>query len=161
MQSALKWLTPLVTLGVAVFIVVFLIKINPSQEMQTVNAIKLKSMKVQDEKSEQPLWVDHFSKSEQTGYFYPVNEIFVDLELSKNSAAEKNYELSATIANPYQFFCLQEVLKQKRVKYNLKKYHTDTKVLIYSQEKDKLDSLIKTLKTYDINAKILPYTEEK
>ncbi|MBU0632211.1 hypothetical protein KKA17_06180 [bacterium] len=160
MQSAFKWLTPIVTIGVAVFIIIFLIDINPSENIQMVDKLKFKIKKIDDEKPEE-LWVNHFSKSEQNGYFYPVNEVFVDLELSEKIALKKIYQVNASITDSYQFFCLQEVLKQYKIRYYLKKEHLDTKLLIYSQEKSKLDSLVKALKTYDINAKILPYVEEK
>ncbi|WP_345993876.1 hypothetical protein [Sulfurimonas sp. HSL-1716] len=159
MQSAFKWLTPIITIGVAIFIVIFLIDINPSEDMQAVD-VKIKNTKIKDEKSE-PLWLNHLSKSEKGGFFYPVNEIFVDLDLSEQIVLTKIYQLNASISDPYQFFCLQEVLKQYKMRYYLKKDHLDTKLLIYSEEKSKLDSLVKALKTYDINAKILPYKEEK
>lgn len=160
MQSAFKWLTPIVTVGVAIFIVIFLIDINPSEDMQAVDELKIKNTKIKDDKPD-TLWLTHLSKSEQGGYFYPVNEIFVDLDLSQQIVLTKIYQLNASISDPYQFFCLQEVLKQHKMRYYLKKDHLDTKLLIYSAQKSKLDSLVKALKTYDINAKILPYKEEK
>jgi len=160
MQSAFKWLTPIITIGVAVFIVLFLININPSQDIEAVNELKIKNKKIKDDKSE-PLWLEHLSKSERDGFFYPVNEIFVDLDLSEQVVLTKIYQLNASISDPYQFFCLQEVLKQYKIRYYLKKDHLDTKLLIYSAQKSKLDLLVKALQTYDINAKILPYKEEK
>ena len=160
MQSAFKWLTPIITIGVAVFIVIFLIDINPSDDMQQVEQLTIKSTKVKDDKPES-LWLDHFSKSEQDGYFFPVNEIFVDLDLSQQVVLTKIYQLNASVSDPYQFFCLQEVLKQYKIRYYLNKDRSDTKLLIYSEDRGKLDSLVKALQTYDINAKILPYKEEK
>lgn len=160
MQNAFKWLTPIITIGVAIFIVIFLIDINPSDDIQKVEQLKIKSTRIKDDNPE-TLWLNHFSKSEQDGYFYPVNEIFVDLDLSQQIVLTKIYQLNAFISDPYQFFCLQEVLKQYKIRYYLNKDHLDAKLLIYSEDRSKLDLLVKALLTYDINAKILPYKEEK
>ena len=165
MHKAFKWLAPIITVGVAIFIIIFLIKMNPSNSTQ-VEQLKIKNTEVKGQESD-GLWLNHFSKSEEDGYYYPVNEIFIDMELvkqielPKKNVLEQSYQLNASISDPYQFFCLQEELKKYKVRYFLKKDHLDTKLLIYSQEKSILDALVRALKTYDINANILPYKEEK
>lgn len=159
MHKAFKWLTPLITVGVAIFIVVFLIKINPSENTQ-LDKLQTKNIQTQDDET-QSQWLSHFSKSEQSGYFYPVNEIYIDLDLNEQAVVTKTYQLDAPISDPYKLFCLQEVLKQYNVRYFLNKNQEDTKLLIYTNDESKFDLLINALKTYDISAKILPYKEEK
>jgi hypothetical protein len=159
MHKAFKWLTPIITIGVAIFIVVFLIKINPSENTQ-LDKLQTTNMKIQDGEP-QSMWLNHFSKSEQNGYFYPVNEIYINLDLNEQAGLIKTYQLDAPISDSYKLFCLQEVLKQYNVRYFLNKNQEDAKLLIYLDDKSKLDLLVKALKTYDISANILPYKEEK
>ena len=159
MHKAFKWLTPIITVGVAIFIVVFLIKINPSENTQ-LDKLQITNMKTQDGEP-QSMWLNHFSKSEQNGYFYPVNEIYINLDLNEQTGLTKTYQLDAPISDSYKLFCLQEVLKQYNVRYFLNKNQEDAKLLLYLDDKSKLDLLVKALKTYDISANILPYKEEK
>ena len=159
MHKAFKWLTPIITVGVAIFIVVFLIKINPSENTQ-LDKLQTTNMKTQDGEP-QSMWLNHFSKSEQNGYFYPVNEIYINLDLNEQTGLTKTYQLDAPISDSYKLFCLQEVLKQYNVRYFLNKNQEDAKLLLYLDDKSKLDLLVKALKTYDISANILPYKEEK
>ena len=159
MHKAFKWLTPIITVGVAIFIVVFLIKINPSENTQ-LDKLQTTNMKTQDGEL-QSMWLAHFSKSEQNGYFYPVNEIYINLDLNEKTGLTKTYQLDAPISDSYKLFCLQEVLKQYNVRYFLNKNQEDAKLLLYLDDKSKLDLLVKALKTYDISANILPYKEEK
>ena len=159
MHKAFKWLTPIITVGVAIFIVVFLIKINPSENTQ-LDKLQTTNMKTQDGEP-QSMWLNHFSKSEQNGYFYPVNEIYINLDLNEKTGLTKTYQLDAPISDSYKLFCLQEVLKQYNVRYFLNKNQEDAKLLLYLDDKSKLDLLVKALKTYDISANILPYKEEK
>ncbi len=159
MHIAFKWLTPLITVGVAIFIVVFLIKINPSENTQLD---KLQTTNTQTQDDETPSkWLSHFSKSEQNGYYYPVNEIYIDLDLNEQIAGMKTYQLDTPISDSYKLFCLQEVLREYNVRYFLDKNEEDTKLLIYANDESKFNLLVNALKTYDISAKILPYKEEK
>jgi hypothetical protein len=159
-RKILKWLTPLITVGVAVFIIFFLISINSNE-----TSIKLapappehKSDVVIDEPKED--WLNHFSKTEKLGYFYPVNEVFIQVDLNEKIEKKAVYKLSAPLLDPYQLFCLKEELKQHQLKYYLKKDKSGTELLIYSSDIDKLNSLVKVLKNYQISAKVGLYKED-
>jgi hypothetical protein len=159
MHKAFKWLTPAITFGVAIFIVVFLIKINPSEKVKP-EKIKAEEVKSSDEESPSA-WLSHFSKSEKSGYYYPVNEIYINLDLNDQTTSTNAYQLSEPISDSYKLFCLQEVLKEYNIRYFLNKNNEDSKLILYVDNKSKLESVEKSLKTYDINAKILPYKEER
>lgn len=159
MHKAFKWLTPTITVGVAIFIVVFLIKINPSEKTQS-NKIQTQDVKSNNDESAS-MWLNHFSKTGQSGYYYPVSEIYINLDLNDQTTPTKTYQLSEPITDSYKLFGLQEVLKQYNIRYFLNKNSEDSKLLIYADDKSKLELVEKALKTYDINAKILPYKEEK
>ncbi len=158
MQKILKWFTPVLALGVAIFIYFFLLSINSSEEPLHHDPLVYKSEIV--EKKEDKLWLNHFSQTERLGYFYPVNEVFVKVDLDEKIIKIIMYKLSAPLLDPYQLFCLKEELKQHQLKYYLQKDKSGIELLIYSKEIDKLNSLVKVLKNYQISATVMPYNED-
>ncbi|MCW8894952.1 MAG: hypothetical protein OQK48_07780 [Sulfurimonas sp.] len=152
MQKILKWLTPLIAAGVAVFIINFLISINSDETLITLAPIEQRSETVTEKTKK--VWLNHFSKTERLGYFYPVNEVLIQVDLDEEVPSQTIYKLSAPLLDPYQLFCLKEELKQHQLKYYLKRDKNGVELLIYSKNRDKLDSLVKVLKNYQILAKI-------
>ena len=158
MQKVLKWFTPVLALGVAIFIIFFLISINSSQELDDIEPLTHESEVVQEEPKK--VWLNHFSQTERLGYFYPVNEVYIKVDLLKEIKSNTIYRLSASLLDPYQVFCLKEELKQHKLKYYLKQDKDGVELYIFSKSKDKLNSLVKVLKNYQISAKITPYKED-
>lgn len=158
MQKILKWLTLLIAVGVAIFVVFFLISINSNETSPNLTPLEHKSEVVVKEPKN--IWLESFSKTEKLGYFYPVNEVFIQVDLNEKVANETIYKLSAPIADPYQLFCLKEELKQHQLKYYLKKDKNGAELLIYSKERGKLDSLVEVLKNYQISANVGLYKED-
>jgi hypothetical protein len=81
MQKILKWFTPALALGVAIFIVYFLISINSTQELMDIKPLVRKSEVSSNQ--EVKLWLNRFSKTQRWGYFYPVNEVYVKVDLDE------------------------------------------------------------------------------
>ena len=158
MQKILKWLTPLIAVGVAIFIIFFLISINSTEVYLDTKPLTLNT--TPKEIKPEKLWLDHFSQSERLGYEYPVNEVYIDVNLKEKITKTITYKLSAKLLDPYQIFCLKEELKNHKLKYHLKKDKMNVDLFIYSQNVDKLKNLVKVLKNYKISAKIKPYKEE-
>jgi len=158
MQKILKWLTPLIAVGVAIFILFFLISINSNEVYLETEPLILE--KHTTEEKPKKIWLDHFSKSERLGYIYPVNEVYVKVNLKEKITKTITYQLSAPLLDPYQLFCLKEELKNHKLKYYLKKDKVNVDLFIYSQNVDKLKNLVKVLKNYKISAVIKPYKEE-
>ena len=158
MKYLLKWLPVAIALGVTIFLIFFLVAINSQEEMQEVQPLEVVQIKTvtKPEKT----WLNHFSQSERKGYFYPVNEIYIKLDLNEKITKTITYKLMAKVNDPYQFFCLQEELKQHHLKYFMKKDAKSLDLLIYSTNKNKLDRLVKVLKKYKIHASIKRYKEE-
>ena len=159
MQKILKWFTPIIAIGVAIFIIFFLISINSSSSVDTSKPLELNEEIVQEKTKK--VWLNHFSKTQRLGYFYPVNEVYIKVDLDEKITNAITYELSASLLDPYQLFCLKEELKQHKLKYYLKKDNKAVELLIYSQNKERLNSLVNVLKNYQITAKIKPYKEDK
>ena len=158
MQKVLKWFTPVLALGVAIFIVFFLISINPTQEHDYLEPLELRSEVVQ--KKPKQVWLNHFSKTERLGYFYPVNEAYMKVDLNEKIISNTIYKLSANLLDPYQLFCLKEELKQHKLRYYLKRDKSSVELLIYSKNIEKLNSLVRVLKNYQISALVELYKED-
>ncbi len=158
MQKVLKWFTPVLALGVAIFIIFFLISINPSQEQDYVEPLEHKSEVVQ--KKSKKIWLNHFSQTQRLGYFYPVTEAYIEIELNEKIVSNTIYKLSANLLDPYQLFCLKEELKQHKLRYYLRKDKNSVELLIYSKNIKKLNSLVRVLKNYQISAKVELFKED-
>ncbi|WP_457746210.1 hypothetical protein [Sulfurimonas sp.] len=158
MQKLIKWFAPLIAVGVAIFITFFLVSINSPEVFIDSKPLTLESNITQG-KSEK-LWLNHFSNAKRKGYFYPVNEVYVKVDLNEKITKTIIYKLSAKVKDPYQLFCLKEELKGHGLKYFLKKDKMGIDLLIYSQNVDKLNKLVQALKNYKISAQIEPYKEE-
>jgi hypothetical protein len=158
MQKILKWFTPLIGVGVTIFIIFFLISINSNDEFIESEPLTFKNEKPQ--KKTKKVWLDHFSKSQRLGYFYPVNEVYIKIDLNEKIVNSTRYKLYAPDLDPYQLFCLREELKQHELKYYLKQDKKGVELIIFSKNINKLNSLVKTLKNYQISAYIKPEKEE-
>jgi len=159
MQKIMKWFAPLLAVGVAIFIISFLVSINSQEPVVESKPLKLKSENIAPKQKEK-IWLNHLSQTQKKGYFYPVNEIYVEVNLNEKITKTITYKLSAVLKDPYQLFCLKEELKRYGLKYFLKKDKQGIELLIYSQNVDKLHSLVNVLKNYKILAQIKPYKEE-
>ena len=158
MQKILKWLTPLIAVGVAIFIIFFLISINSNDVFIDTEPLSLNTKPTQEKP--QQIWLDKFGEAQRKGYFYPVNEVYVKIDLEEKITKTITYKLSAKLLDPYQLFCLKEELKNHKLKYYLNKDKLDIDLFIYSQNVDKLRNLVNVLKNYKISATIKPYKEE-
>jgi hypothetical protein len=158
MQKILKWFTPVLALGVAIFIIFFLISINSDDGFDDVEPLVRKTEESSGQKEK--VWLDHFSITQREGYFYPVNEVYVKVDLDKKIETKTIYKLSASSLDPYQLFCLKEELKQHKLRYYFTKDKSGLELLIYSTNKTKLNSLVRVLKKYQISAQVVPYKED-
>ncbi|MDD2781406.1 hypothetical protein [Sulfuricurvum sp.] len=90
MRRTAYWLFPLIAIAVAIFIILFLIQINPT-------APRLKISDTEDvlpssTSSEDKSWIGNFSKSEEKEYFYPVNEVMLNLDPSHETLTPESNE---------------------------------------------------------------------
>jgi len=158
MQKLLKWFAPLLAVGVAIFIIFFLISINSGEEID--NSMPLTHENDVVATKTKKVWLNHFSQTEQLGYFYPVQEVYIEVELSEKVLSNTIYKLSAPLLDPYQLFCLKEELKQHKLRYYLRKDTQSVELFIYSKNIKKLNSLVRVLKNYQISAVVTPYKED-
>ncbi|MEA3373646.1 MAG: hypothetical protein U9Q62_08160 [Campylobacterota bacterium] len=160
MQGFAKWLTPVIALGVAIFIAILLIDVNEGGPALSVKSSVSQSSEDAKPATKEKRWIDTLATSERQGYFYPVNEIYVDIDLNQKLVNEKIYRLSAALHDPYQLFCLKQELRQHQLRYTLKSDKEGTQFLVYAKEKARMKALVEALKNYNITAKHLPYKED-
>ena len=155
MQKLIKWLAPIVAIGVAIFLTYFLISINSQTALLDNEPLGFqdKAKQANIEKS----WLNHFSKTKKLAYSYPVNEIYLKMDLDEKITKTITYKLFANIQDSYQLFCLKEELARYKLKYFLKKDKRGVYLLIYSQNVTKLNNLVKILKDYKIKAQVKLY----
>ena len=158
MKYLLKWLPVAIALGVAIFLIFFLVAINSQDVVQESEPLEVQKTKTTTKP--QKTWLNHFSQSQRKGYFYPVNEIYIKLDLNEKITKTITYKLTAKVKDPYQLFCLQEELKRHNLKYYMKKDAQGLDLLIYSKDVQKLNKLTQVLKNYKIHASIKRYKEE-
>ena len=161
MQRIAYWLTPIIMIGVALFIVLLLYRINQGEAIPLTQRKQIDSDFTSKSSLKDNGWLDRFSKSERLGYFFPVNEIYINLDLNQKIVYETIYQLKATIKDPYQLFCLKEEIKQFGFRHMLKKDSHGMILLIRSKNQDKLTKLVNTLKNYQIMATVMPFKKEE
>ncbi len=160
MRRFAYWLFPTIAVAVAIFVVFFLIEINPSapqvgaeEESRTLNLFTAPSDSTNG-------WIDRFSFSRDADYLYPVNEVTVVLEDSAGDASGARYRLSVPIRDSYELFCLRQELQHSDLPYLLDQQGDKMSVYIDSQDQSKLTSLVTKLKTYQISATLSPFNED-
>ncbi|MFY9142621.1 hypothetical protein [Sulfuricurvum sp.] len=159
MRRATYWLFPLIASGVAVFIVILLYKINPAAPK--VEAVEYDEIQSSETPTGQKNWMSRFSVSEEKGYFYPVNEVSLKLDMGGESSASAVYRLSVGLKSSYELFCVKQELKKSALPYFMHKEGKVMTLTVDSTDQSKLASLVTKLKTYQITATVSPYTEEK
>ena len=136
----------------------FLISINSYIDVKENVPLSLENNVTQSKPDK--IWLNHFSQTERLGFSYPVNEVYVKIDLDEKINKTITYRLSASLLDPYQIFCLKEELKHHKLKYYLKQDSKNMELLIYSQNVNKLNNLVSVLKNYKISATVKPYKEE-
>ena len=150
-----KWLFPAIFVGVSFFLILFLVQVNQNDASIYADKADIPQAKDLPDVPSKEKWIERFSAQENEGYFYPVTEIFVEVDLKDPPKKTTIYQLKAGDLDPYQIFCLKEVLKQDKVKYLFEQKKEDMKLIIYSKNLKQLENIVKKLKNYAINARIV------
>lgn len=161
MRRAAFWLVPLIAFAVALFIVLFLVQINPSapKMSSSENENDVGSSEGLGEKLGS--WINHFSTTKESGYFYPVNEVTLKLDVGGENNALCMYRLTVSPKNTDELLQVKQELKKSELPYEMQNKEEPMILTVDSTDQPQLQSLVTKLKTYQITAKLSPYTEEK
>ncbi len=154
-----SWLFPAIFVGVVIFLIVFLIQVNQTDASIYADKADIPQAQHLPSIPSKEKWIERLSEHEDEGYFYPVTEIVVEVDLKEPPKKTTIYQLKAGELDPYQLFCLKEVLKQYKVKYMFEQNEEETKLIVYSENLSQLKNIVKTLKNYAINARIIKITK--
>lgn len=160
MHRLIRWTTPLITLGVAIFIIFLLIDVNQLEPDPNIGSSLSENNVSSESVQSGRRWLEQLANNERQGYFYPVNEIYVKLDLDQQLVNEKTYLLTATLRDPYQLFCLKQELREHKLRYTLKQEKQGAELLVSSKDETKIKAFLQALKNYEITATILPYKED-
>ena len=159
MRRFAYWLFPLIAIAVAIFIVVFMIEINPvAPAIRQDASLDEVSQPIGAEGS--PSWIKHFKVKRDKEYFYPVNEVTIALDDNESSIKAKRYHLVVPLKDSYEFFCLKQELKESNLPYLLNQDGDAMTVLIDSTDQKTLTALVTKLKTYQISATLSSFKED-
>lgn len=109
------------------------------------------------------LWIDNLAKSSTLKYSYPVNELFMQIDLRKNTPIKQNikvvkpksYRLVIDHVDNYSVFCVVQTLANLNVPFVLSKEKFSPSIYVISGDNKKLEKIVKELRKYQIKSKIL------
>ncbi len=101
-------------------------------------------------------WLEALATSKQTKFSFPVNELYMQIELKKYIPPKvKSYRLVVDRADRYSLFCIVQTLSQMNMPYVVEKRDKAPIVYVASKTKSSLKSVVERLKDYDIESKIV------
>lgn len=160
MRRAAYWLIPLIAVGVAVFIAIFLVQINPAAPKIDLESSS-HSESSKGLKEQVGSWISRLSGSSESEYFYPVNEVTLNLDMGGAPADPEVYRMVIKPNNSDELLRIKALLKESELPFDTKTVEERTTVTVDSTDKAQLQSLVTKLKNYQITATLSPYTEEK
>ena len=160
MRRFAYWLFPVIAIAVAVFIVAFMIEINPKAPAveRDLSLDAASEPTVSDESSIG--WIKRFNINKEKEYFYPINEVTIALDDNEGHTKAQRYHLVVPLKDSYEFFCLKQELKNSNLPYLLNQEGDAMTALIDSVDQTKLAALVVKLKTYQISATLSSFKEE-
>ncbi len=101
-------------------------------------------------------WIDGLARSSKNRYEYPVNELFMQINLHKYIPPKvKSYKLIISNVDRYSVFCVIQTLSSLKLPFVLSKDKNIPNVYINSSKDGVLKKVTKKLKEYDIDSKIV------
>jgi len=161
-KSKAFWFFALLPASVFAFLIMFFVSINYVDEKSLLLELDNLQPSTKEAKEVNDIgWIKSFATSAKKGYFYPVNEISIELSLDENIRHYNEYRLDIEPLDTYRFFCLRQVLTSFNVNYLLQRYHENIKTVLFSDKRSELQKIVKELKTYNIYAKVTHVTRKK
>ncbi len=117
------------------------------------------------EKNKKTSWSEKLAKVKTRDYYYPVNNLFVQIDLSKQNRQNKPsqtkkrkpkevYRLMLDKNSRYSLFCVRQTLKRFSLPFIFVKEKNENFIIINSHDIQKMQEAINALEQYDIKSKI-------
>ncbi len=101
-------------------------------------------------------WIDGLAKSSRQKYSFPVNDMFMQIELYKYIPPKiKSYRLVIDNVDRYSMFCILQTLSSFKLPFVFSKEDKKPVIYIGSPNSKPLKKIVEKLKEYDIKSKII------
>jgi hypothetical protein len=97
-------------------------------------------------------WISSFEENKNQDFFYPVTEVSINMPLDKVYRTVAVYNIETEQLEPYQHFCVSQVINKFGVNHSVKESQDKIKFYIYTQSDKKAKRIIEELKYYDIKS---------
>ncbi|NWF66719.1 MAG: hypothetical protein HXX81_04540 [Campylobacterales bacterium] len=125
------------------------------EDVETVeNIASIKKENKKEEIVSETNWLDKIAKKEIKDYSFAVNDISIKIALNEEIKFEEFFEIVVENIDEYKFFCLNQILKSKEIKFYLYKKLNFVKLIVTTNDKNYLDTVLAELKRYDIEYKV-------
>lgn len=160
MRKAAYWLFPIIAIFVAIFIVLFMIQINPTPSAIAEESSSAESTLLDDTNESSNGWMNGLHLTKEKEYSYPINEVVIEMDTPLSILKSHKYHLVVLLKDSYEFFCLKQELKNTNLSYLLNQEGSAMSVEIDSDDYNALANLLLKLKTYQISATLSPVKED-
>jgi len=101
-------------------------------------------------------WINSLVKNRNSSYFYPVNELYMHIDLQKYIAPKvKSYKLIIQNIDRYSLFCVMQTLQGFSLPFVISKQKVTPVIYMGSDNKKRLKKVESELQKYGINSKIV------
>jgi hypothetical protein len=160
MRRAAYWLFPIIAIFVALFIVIFMIQINPTPSTDVEESNSHESISPDESNESSSGWMNGLHLTKEKEYSYPINEVVIDMDTQSSVPKSHKYHLAVLLKDSYEFFCLKQEIKNTNLSYLLNQEGSAMSVNIDSDDYNALANLLLKLKTYQISATLSPVKED-
>ncbi len=114
------------------------------------------SLKKSEKTLQDRTWAELLANSKESKFSFPVNELYMQIDLKKYIPPKiKSYRLVVDRADRYSIFCIVQTLSQMDLPYVVEKRDSKPTIYVGSKTENSLKSVVKKLKDYDIESKIV------
>jgi len=113
---------------------------------------QIKSVKVVKNKT----WSQELANSKEAKFSFPVNELYMQIDLKEYIPPKvKSFRLVVDRVDRYSLFCIIQTLSSMNLPFVVDKNEKVPTIYVSSKTKNSLKSVVKKLKNYDIESKII------
>ncbi len=111
--------------------------------------------KKQKKQSLSKSWIESLVKNKNSNYQYPVNELFMHIDLQKYIPPKtKSYRLEIQNIDRYSLFCVMQTLQDFKIPFIISKQGKTQSIYMGSNNNKRLKEIGRKLMRYDISSKI-------
>ncbi len=124
--------------------------------MDTVHEYLSPSQKQVVQVQKNQTWTEDLAQANNAKFQFPVNELFMQIDLKSYVPPKvKFFRLVIDRTDRYSLFCIVQTLSSMNLPFVLEKKSKNPDIYVTSKTEDSLNTVVKRLKEYDIESKIV------